>query len=35
MEEEIQTIVDETTLEKLNDEEDCVIENMVGAENGN
>lgn len=35
MGEEIQTIVDETTLEELNDNEDCVIENVVGAENGN
>lgn len=35
MEEEIQTIVDETTLEELNDNEDCIIENAVGAENGN
>ena len=35
MGEEIQTIVDETTLEELNDNEVCVIENVVGAENGN
>ena len=35
MGEEIQTIVDETTLEELNDNKDCVIENVVGAENGN
>lgn len=35
MEEEIQTIVDEITLDELNDNEDCTIENVVGVENGN
>lgn len=35
MEEEIQTIVDEISLNELNDSEDCTIENVAGDKNGN
>lgn len=33
--EELQDAFNEETLEELNDNEDCIVENVVEAENGN
>ena len=35
MEEEIQTTLNDDSLQELNDNADCIVTNIVEAENGN